>query len=158
MEISVVLDNKVVYDKEFIRYRNKLKNKTPDKNIMAAMENKFMNLVDKDKNVCYLYSIVTGAVISINNSTMCYAAGDLSNVSDKIRKSTSPIIELLASLGYPVTYAMLIVGAIMIITGKKSKGLEVVKWACIGYIGLQFVPFLLGLLESIGQDLRNSLN
>lgn len=157
MEISLILDNKVVYEKEFRTYKRKLKNKTPDHNLMVAAENKFMDLVNNNKNVRYIYSIVTGAVISINSSTMCYAASDLSTVSKKIRQSTSPIIELLASLGYPVTYSMLIVGAIMIITGKKSKGLEVVKWACIGYIGLQFVPFLLGLLESIGQDLRNSL-
>lgn len=158
MEISIILDNKVVYEKEVKLYRKILFNKVPDHSLMVTMENKFMNLMQNDKTVHYLYSIVTGAVISSFNTTMCYAASDLSNISNRIRQSTSPIIELLASLGYPVTYAMLIVGAIMIITGKKSKGLEVVKWACIGYIGLQFVPFLLGLLESIGQDLRNSLN
>lgn len=158
MEISIILENKVVYEKEFKIYKKRLENKVPDHSLMVTMENKFMDLVNHDKNVHYLYSIVTGAVISVTNTTMCYAASDLSNISNRIRQSTSPIIELLASLGYPVTYAMLIVGAIMIITGKKSKGLEVVKWACIGYIGLQFVPFLLGLLESIGQDLRNSLN
>ena len=157
MEISIILDNKVVYEKEFKTYKRRLKDKLPDRNLMVSMENKFIDLVHSDKTVHYIYSIVTGTVISITNTTMCYVASDLSSISDKIRKSTSPIIELLASLGYPVTYAMLIVGAIMIITGKKSKGLEVVKWACIGYIGLQFVPFLLGLLESIGQDLRNSL-
>ena len=157
MEISIILDNKVVYEKEFKTYKRRLKDKVPDRNLMVSMENKFLSLVNNDKELKTIYSIVTGAVISATNYTLCYAASDLSNVSDKIRKSTSPIIELLASLGYPVTYAMLIVGAIMIITGKKSKGLEVVKWACIGYIGLQFVPFLLGLLESIGQDLRNSL-
>lgn len=157
MEISIILDNKVVYEKEIKIYKKRLENKVPEHSLMVTMEDKFMDLVQNDKNVRYLYSIVTGAVISVNNATMCYAASDLSNISNRIRQSTSPIIELLASLGYPVTYAMLIVGAIMIITGKKSKGLEVVKWACIGYIGLQFVPFLLGLLESIGQDLRNSL-
>ena len=158
MEISIILENKVVYEKEFKIYKKILSNKVPDHSLMVTMENKFMNLVHNDKSIHYIYSAVTGAVISMNNTSMCYAASDLSNISNRIRQSTSPIIELLASLGYPVTYAMLIVGAIMIITGKKSKGLEVVKWACIGYIGLQFVPFLLGLLESIGQDLRNSLN
>ena len=157
MEISIILDNKIVYEKEFKTYKRRLKDKVPDRNLMVSMENKFMDLVHNDKTVHYLYSIVTGAVISITNTTMWYAASDLSSISNRIRQSTSPIIELVASLGYPVTYAMLIVGAIMVITGKKSRGLEVIKWACIGYIGLQFVPFLLGLLESIGQDLRNSL-
>ena len=157
MEISIILDNEVIYEKDFKIYKKRLEGKTPDKNLMTTMENKFINLVQNDKTVQIIYSIATGVAISATNYTLCYAASDLSSVSEKIRKSTSPIIELLASLGYPVTYSMLIVGAIMIITGKKSKGLEIIKWACIGYIGLQFVPFLLGLLESIGQDLRNSL-
>jgi len=86
------------------------------------------------------------------------SASDLNNTSIKIRQSLNPVIGLLADLGYPFTYTMLIVAGIMIITGKKSKGLEIMKWAVIGYIGLQFVPFALGLLEQIGKDLRSSLS
>lgn len=130
MEISIILDYEVVYNKEF-------------KSIKRYFENeKFM------KMVC------TSITIAICNTQMTYAK-DYSNISEKIRTSTNPIIELLAGLGYPVTYSMLIVGAIMIITGKKSKGLDVIKWACIGYIGLQFVPFLLNLLEEIGREMRS---
>ena len=157
MEISIILDNEVVYSKEFKNYAKELKNKVPDHNIMVKMENKFMQLMAKDKYVKTMYSIVNGIIIANCNISMV-SASDLTNTANTIRKTTSPIIELLASLGYPVTYSMLIVGAIMIITGKKSKGLEVIKWACIGYIGLQFVPFLLGLLEQIGKDLRSSLS
>lgn len=155
MEISIILDNKVVYEKEIGKYVKKLNNKKPDHEIMRKMESKFIKLMNQDLHVRTLYSIVTGAAIVACNSVTCYAS-DLSGISYKIRETTRPIIELLASLGYPVTYAMLIVGAIMIITGKKSKGLEVIKWACVGYIGLQFVPFLLTLLEQIGQELRAS--
>lgn len=93
-------------------------------------------------------------MITTCNSSMVYAK-DYSNIADKMKEGLNPIIELLAGLGYPLTYAMLIVGAIMIITGKKSKGLEVIKWACIGYIGLQFVPFLLNLLADIGREMRS---
>jgi hypothetical protein len=157
MEISIILDNEVVYSKEFKNYAKGLKTKVPDHNVMAEMENKFMQLIAKDKYVKTMYSIVNGIIIANCNISMV-SATDLTNTANTIRKTTSPIIELLASLGYPVTYSMLIVGAIMIITGKKSKGLEVIKWACIGYIGLQFVPFLLGLLEQIGKDLRSSLS
>jgi len=157
MEISIILDNEVVYSKEFKNYAKGLKTKAPDHNVMVEMENKFMQLMAKDKYVKTMYSIANGIIIANCNISMV-SASDLTNTANTIRKTTSPIIELLASLGYPVTYSMLIVGAIMIITGKKSKGLEVIKWACIGYIGLQFVPFLLGLLEQIGKDLRSSLS
>lgn len=157
MEISIILDNKVVYSKDFGDYAKKLKDKKPDGIIMRKMENKFLELMTNDKSIKQLYSIAMGIATATVTPSTCYAASDLAAVGDKIRVLTSPITELLASLGYPITYGMLIVGAIMIITGRKSKGLDVIKWACMGYIGLQFVPFLLSLLEMIGRELRRSL-
>jgi hypothetical protein len=120
---------------------------------MIEMENKFRTFLESDNYAKYLYSIVSGVTVAVCNTSIVYAK-DYSNIADKMKEGLNPIIELLAGLGYPLTYAMLIVGAIMIITGKKSKGLEVIKWACIGYIGLQFVPFLLNLLAEIGKDMR----
>jgi len=157
MEISIILDNEVVYSKEFKNYAKELKNKVPDHTKMVEMENKIMNFLETDNHAKYLYSIVTGVTIATCNYTMAYA-NDLNNTSIKIRQSLNPVIGLLADLGYPFTYTMLIVAGIMVITGKKSKGLEIMKWAVIGYIGLQFVPFALGLLEQIGKDLRSSLS
>lgn len=156
MEISIILDNKVVYEKEFGNYIKKLKYKTPEKDLMRSMEEKFMNLASKDSVVGNIYKVATGtAIATACSTTVTYAA--MADISERIRVITNPIIELLAGLGYPITYGMLITGAIMVIMGKKSKGLEIIKWACIGYIGLQFVPFMLGFLETIGQELRNSL-
>lgn len=156
MEISIILDNKVVYSKEFENYIKRLKERKPDDKLMKEMEAKFLNLVNTDKKVNYLYKIASGVAVGTMTNTVCYA-GDLSSVITKIRTITNPVIELLAALGYPVTNGMLIAGFLMIITGRKSKGLEVIKWACFGYIGLQFAPFLLGLLEVIGHELRSSL-
>lgn len=158
MEISIIENNKVVYSKDFSGYVKKLKNKKPNEKKMRAMENKFLNLVKKDKMVEYFYKIAIGTgTYVLASSPMFTYADSLTNVTDKLKTITSPVIELLAGLGYPVTYGMLITGAIMIIMGKKSKGLDIIKWACIGYIGLQFVPFLLGLLDTIGRELRYSL-
>lgn len=161
MEISIInKDGEVIFDKKIRRYKGyieELKNKVPDEDKMRKMEYKFLDLVKKDKMVASYYKIGTGVGLSIlTNSTYVYA-DTLGGFSNKLKVIVSPITELLAGLGYPVTYMMIITGFIMIIMGKKSKGLEVIKWACIGYIGLQFVPFLLGLLEMIGVELRKSL-
>lgn len=154
LEISLIRDNELVFDTfDMCKY---MKNKNPDFKIMDKMENKFKKLMDKDVNVRYLYSIAIGATGPLMVNSIAYA-NELNGVTEKIRTITSPVIELLAGLGYPVTYGMLITGALMIITGKKSKGLDVIKWSCMGYIGLQFVPFLLNLLEMIGRELRMSL-
>lgn len=82
---------------------------------------------------------------------------NIANVGVRIREVFNPIVEMLASLGYPTAYAMLIVGGLMVITGRKAKGLEIIKWASVGYIALQIVPFLLNVLEMIGSALRGSV-
>lgn len=161
MEISVInKEGKVVWDNDFNRYKEylaNLKNKTPDDYKMRKMESKFLNLVKNDKVVANYYKIAVALSTSILTSTTYAYADTLVGVSNKLKVILNPVIELLAGIGYPITYAMLITGFIMIIMGKKSKGLDVIKWACIGYIGLQFVPFLLGILELIGSELRKSL-
>lgn len=160
IEISVIRDGKVVWDKSFKGYKeyiSDLKNREPDELKMREMENKFLNLVNKDKDIAHYYKIAGMVGLSVlTNSQLAYA-DSLGGVSEKLKVIVNPLIELLAGLGYPVTYGMLITGFIMIIMGKKHKGLEILKWAAIGYIGLQFVPFILGLLEMIGSELRNSL-
>lgn len=160
IEISVIRDGGVVWDKEFRGYKEHievLKTKVPDREKMLEMESKFLSLVRTDKDISKYYKIAGALCISLLTDTTFAYADTLGGVSDKLKSIVSPIIELLAGLGYPVTYGMLITGFIMVIMGKKSKGLEIIKWACIGYIGLQFVPFILGILEMIGIELRNSL-
>ena len=161
LEISVInKDGKVIWDNNFKKYNEyllKLKDKTPDTNKMREMEAKFLNLVRKDSVVANYYKIAIGVSTSVLTSTTYTYADTLGGVSERLRVIVNPVIELLAGIGYPITYGMLITGFIMIIMGKKSKGLEIIKWACMGYIGLQFVPFILGILEMIGSELRKSL-
>lgn len=151
MEISIILESKVVYSKEINFKRIKA-----DHNKITEMQNKFLNFIETDNHARCLYSIVTGATVAITNCSYAYAK-DMTGITTKIKQSTSPLVEVLAALGYPLTYSMFIIGMLMIITGRKSKGLEIIKWAAIGYIGVQFAPFFLGILEQIGSELRNSL-
>lgn len=159
-EISVILDNELVYEREFKsckQYIRDLRKRTPDDKKMREMEGRFLNLVKNDRMIANYYKIAAGIGISLLTTGNIAYADTLGGVSDKLKTIVSPVIELLAGLGYPVTYGMLITGFIMVIMGKKHKGLEIIKWACIGYVGLQFVPFILNILELIGRELRNSL-
>lgn len=151
MEISIILESKVVYSKKI-----NLKKIKADHNKIVKMQNKFLDFIETDNHARYLYSIVIGTTIAATNYSYAYAK-DVTQITSKIKESTSPLVEVLAALGYPLTYSMFIIGMLMIITGKKSKGLEIIKWAAIGYIGVQFAPFFLGILEQIGAELRNSV-
>lgn len=161
IEISYIQNGQVMWDKEFKGYKEHLediKNKVPDRNKIIDMEEKFLSLVKSDEMVAKYYKVAIGVGVAlVTNQALPAYADTLGGVSDKLKTIVSPLIELLAGLGYPVTYGMLITGFIMVIMGKKHKGLEIIKWACIGYVGLQFVPFILNILELIGRELRNSL-
>lgn len=161
MEISLILDNELVWNREFKGYKEYvegLKSRVPNREKMVEMEQKFLALVKNDEMVARYYKVAAGVGLAlITNQAFPAYADSLNDVTGKMKVIINPVIELLAGLGYPVTYGMLITGFIMVIMGKKSKGIEILKWACIGYVGLQFVPFILSLLEMIGTELRNSL-
>lgn len=161
IEISVINGNgQVVYEKKLKMckdYVEELKNKKPNETKIREMEGKFLELVKKDMMVANYYKIAAGVGVALLTNTTYAYADTLGGVTEKMKVIISPVVELLAGLGYPVTYGMLITGFIMIIMGKKTKGLEIIKWAAIGYIGLQFVPFILSILDMIGTELRNSL-
>nr|DAW63546.1 MAG TPA: TrbC/VIRB2 family [Caudoviricetes sp.] len=167
LEISVVRDYELVLSKEFktindykkyvVEHAKWMETQQPNHNVMASMEHRFLELCKKDTMVNMYYKIAIGTTSAIMlNSNFVYA-NELGGVGDKLKDVLNPIIELISGLGYPVAYGMLLTGFIMMIMGKKSKGLEIIKWSCIGYIGLQFVPFILSLLELIGRELRGSL-
>ena len=106
----------------------------------------------------YIYTGVIGFRVMFT-SYKAYAnnTDGLIEVGDNLRGIFDPIIELMASLGYPTTYGMIIVGGLMVITGRKAKGLEFIKWACVGYILVQFIPVILSILDMVGTQLRGSV-
>lgn len=75
-----------------------------------------------------------------------------------VRDVFDPIIKILADFGVPLASIMFIVGGLMIMTGRKTKGMDIIKCATIGFLGLQFVPAMLKILASVGDALAQSVS
>lgn len=73
---------------------------------------------------------------------------------DVIIRAMYPIIELAQGISYPLTFLMVVGGMLLIITGNRAKGIEMIKWAVIGYIGVQFAPSLMKLLADVAEAMR----
>jgi hypothetical protein len=73
------------------------------------------------------------------------------SVTDKIIHAFDPIVQLMQGLSYPVCFIMLSAGFLVIMTGNKTKGLQIIKWASIGYIGMQFAPAIMAILVEVGK-------
>lgn len=71
-------------------------------------------------------------------------------IAEKIIRACDPIIQLLQGASYPVCFIMLSAGFLVIMTGNRQKGLNLIKWAALGYIGMQFAPAIMAILVEVG--------
>lgn len=94
------------------------------------------------------YSMVTAGTVYALHSTQASAAGYITN---KIIHAFDPIIELCQACSYPVAFLGMSAGFLLIMLGQKSKGLSIVKYSAIGYIGMQFVPGIMKILVEVGK-------
>lgn len=69
---------------------------------------------------------------------------------DKVSKAFDPIIQLLQAVSYPLAFVCIALAILLIMIGQKRKGLEIVKWAAIGYLLMQLLPSLMSILHSVG--------
>ncbi|MCE5214358.1 MAG: hypothetical protein LLF83_06515 [Methanobacterium sp.] len=87
----------------------------------------------------------------INN--LFYALFLATSISDKIINAFKPIIDLMKGLSYPTCFIMMGAGILLIISGNKHKGTDMIKWAGIGYLLMQLLPSCMTLLSEIGNSI-----
>jgi hypothetical protein len=91
---------------------------------------------------------LTGVLLAtLSKPEFVYASG----VADKIVRAFDPIIQVIQGLSYPVGFIMICSGFLVIMTGNRQKGLNIIKWAAIGYIGMQFAPAIMSMLIEVGK-------
>lgn len=102
------------------------------------------------------------AKMSLFGTVSCMAFGSspayASGMTDVIMKAFDPIVDLMQGMSYPVAFIMISGGFLLIMTGQKSKGLHFIKWACLGYLGLQFAPALMKIIVTIGQNIQTQVS
>jgi hypothetical protein len=72
-------------------------------------------------------------------------------MTQRIIQACDPIIQLIQGVSYPVGFIMICAGFLVIMTGNRQKGLNIIKWAAIGYIGMQFAPAIMMILVEVGK-------
>jgi len=76
---------------------------------------------------------------------------EAAGIADKIVRAFDPIIDLSQGLAYPISFLMITGGFLLLMVGQRSKGLAMMKWAAVGYIGIQFAPAIMQILVSVGK-------
>ncbi|MCL6586961.1 MAG: hypothetical protein K6T72_10700 [Anoxybacillus sp.] len=96
----------------------------------------------------FLPVMLSTAALSAYASTASAAS-----IQDKIIHAFDPLIELVQALAYPVGFTMICAGFLVIMTGNRHKGLHIIKWAAIGFIGMQFAPGIMSILLEVGKSI-----
>lgn len=97
-------------------------------------------------------TMAVGALTGATLATLLRADTAMAGgVADKIINAFDPIIELIQGLSYPVGFIMICAGFLVMMTGNKQKGLNIIKWAAVGYVGMQFAPAIMTILVEVGR-------
>jgi hypothetical protein len=75
------------------------------------------------------------------------------SIQSKMIHSLHPVIDAIQSLSYPVGLLPFSCGMLLIIIGQRNKGLNLMTWASISYIGMQFASFLFKILVNVSQKI-----
>jgi hypothetical protein len=105
--------------------------------------------VQKETKITKMASFAAVAV-----SALSPLDAEAKSVGDVILHAFDPIIEMIQASAYPVGFVMIAFGFILIMMGQQSRGMSFIKWACIGYVGMQFAPALMGILYDVGAQIK----
>lgn len=64
-----------------------------------------------------------------------------------------PVIALIQGVSFPIAFIMFSGGMLLIMVGQRHRGLTMIKWAAVGYVGMQLVPGLMGIVAQVGHSL-----
>jgi hypothetical protein len=73
------------------------------------------------------------------------------SIVERIIEACDPVIQLIQGVSYPVAFIMICAGFLVIMTGNRQKGLTMIKWAALGYVGMQFAPAIMTILVEVGK-------
>lgn len=73
------------------------------------------------------------------------------SITQKIIDAFDPIVQLIQGISYPVGFIMITAGFLVMMTGNRQKGINMIKWAAVGYIGMQFAPAIMAILVEVGK-------
>lgn len=75
-------------------------------------------------------------------------------IQQKIINAFDPIVNLLQGMAYPVTLIMISIGFLILTMGNKHTAIKTIKWAIVGFLGMQFVPAIMKLLMEVAAAMK----
>lgn len=79
---------------------------------------------------------------------------DANVMTAKIVHAFDPLISVMQALAYPVSFLSISAGMLLISVGQRHRGINMIKWGAIGYIGMQIVPGIMEMVAQVGEAMK----
>jgi len=96
------------------------------------------------KDLAVMVALVTTTTLTDPTSAMA-ATGD---IADRVSRASQPIKDLLIGIADPVCYTVFVWGLLETMLGKGSSGLSRMKYAALGYAGMNWLPVFMEILRN----------
>ncbi|SFC51748.1 hypothetical protein [Bacillus sp. UNCCL81] len=77
-------------------------------------------------------------------------------IGDRVAHAFDPLFQAISGFAYPACFFTISAGCVLIMIGQKHKGLNMIKWAIVGFIGLQFAPGLMSIVMEVGKAIKGA--
>lgn len=99
--------------------------------------------IDREKVTETLLKMAAPTAVILLTSSGVYADTGVS-------KAMKPLISALQDLAEPVSYAFMVYGGIKYMSGHSNEGAKTIKEAIGGYVLIQWIPWIFGIIKGIG--------
>ena len=115
-------------------------------------------MTKEEKQTLAALSLVPVTTLATSSPAFANVIGDKAKsfIGDRIKDAFDPIIDLVQGVSYPVCFLMLCGGFLLVMIGQKHRGLTMIKWAAIGYIGMQLAPAIMDIIVEIGKGMKGA--
>lgn len=104
----------------------------------------------KERTAVIILPAVTAGMFTMLMPEVTHA----SMVGVKIVHAFNPLIQALQAFSYPVSFLGMAAGMLLVSVGQRHRGITMVKWAAIGYIGMQLVPGIMEMVAQVGDAMK----
>lgn len=77
-------------------------------------------------------------------------AAQVNSARPSVSGAFDPFIHTLQDIAGPVCFIMIVLGFGLVMVGKPKQGVEKIKWAALGYIGIQWTPMIQDIIRKVG--------
>ncbi|GLG01193.1 hypothetical protein Alches_12320 [Alicyclobacillus hesperidum subsp. aegles] len=108
----------------------------------------------RPKDVAAVRALPAMAAGALGVVAVTMPTAQASVIASAMTHAFQPVIAVIQGLAYPISFISMAGGMLLISVGQRHRGISMIKWAAIGYLGMQLLPGIMDLVAQVGDSMR----